>query len=415
MNKIFLLLSLFLCTLNSFSQNSDTTHIDKKDALKIYLDIYHNVTFVKENITFVNYVRDLKDADVHILETIQEVGGGGFEFTYIFTGNKHFTGKNDTLKFHTSADNTTDEIRNQQVKYLKIGLLPYASHTPFIKQLDVNFDGISENETPEDKWKSWVFNIDASANINGEDSYQQYYLNSSVSAEKVTEKWKIEIDYSKYKNLSYFYLEDDTVFSSTNTNYFRTLVARSIGEHWAVGFNGDFGNSTYNNKQIFTGFWPTLEYNVFPYSKSNIVQLRFQYLVGPKYYKYYDTTIFNKTEELLFSERLGVAFAINKKWGSINTSISAEHYFHDFSKHRLNFDNELNIRVVKGLSVFLYGNYAIIQDQIFLPKGDLSYEEILLQQKQASTSFSFWAFVGFSYSFGSIYNNVVNPRFNSIY
>ena len=38
-------------------------------------------------------------------------------------------------------------------------------------------------------------------------------------------------------------------------------------------------------------------------------------------------------------------------------------------------------------------------------------EEILLQRRQVSTSYSYFAGVGITYTFGSIFNNVVNPRF----
>ncbi|MBN2894091.1 MAG: hypothetical protein JXL97_19630 [Bacteroidales bacterium] len=404
---------IFLTSQVLFAQSTDS--LSRKNALNIFLDSYHNTQFIKENITFVNYVRDVKDADVYVLEITQSAGNGGEEFSYIFTGNHKYIGKNDTLKFYTTADNTIDEIRQKQVQILKIGLMQYVAHTPYANEIDIVFSDNFDDEITEDKWRSWVFELNASGSTSGEDSYKSYNLESSISAQKITEKWKIEIKYSNYNYLSYYYFDDDTISSQRVTNYFRSLVALSIGNHWALGFNCDFGNSTYNNKKLFTGFWPTIEYNVFQYSKSNIIQLRFQYLFGPKYYKYYETTIYDKHEDLLYSERLGVAFQINKKWGSINTSVSGEHYFHDFSKNRLNFDNELEIRIIKGLSVYLYGSYSIINDQIFLPKGDLSYEDILLRQQQASTNYSYWGFVGFSYTFGSIYNNVVNPRFNSIY
>ncbi|MBN2664583.1 MAG: hypothetical protein JXR68_13120, partial [Bacteroidales bacterium] len=234
-------------------------------------------------------------------------------------------------------------------------------------------------------------------------------------ANKITDKWKIEIEYNNYYYKEFYYLEDQTIKSQRVTNYFRNLVVRSVGEHFAIGFSNDLGNSSYNNKKLFTGLWPTIEYNIFPYSESNVKQLRFQYLIGSKYYEYYDTTIFNKTEELLFNHRFAAAFEINKPWGSINTSVSVETYLHDFSKNRFNFDNSLSVRLFKGFTVEFYGSYSIIHDQIFMPKDNLSYEEILLRQQQNSTNFSYWFSAGFSYTFGSIYNNVVNPRFNSIY
>ncbi len=45
------------------------------------------------------------------------------------------------------------------------------------------------------------------------------------------------------------------------------------------------------------------------------------------------------------------------------------------------------------------------------PKEDASFEDILLRLKQLQTNYSYSLSLGLSYSFGSIYSNVVNPRF----
>ena len=53
----------------------------------------------------------------------------------------------------------------------------------------------------------------------------------------------------------------------------------------------------------------------------------------------------------------------------------------------------------------------MINDQLALPKGGISDTDILLRNKLTETKFSYYAYFGVSYTFGSIYNNVVNPRF----
>lgn len=393
----------------------DTINI-RENAINIYLESVSNETYIKENIKFVNYVRDPKNAEVNILQTMQSAGNGGAEYTFFFKGGNKFQHKNDTLKFFTTADNSNDEIRQKQLRIIKIGLMQYVAHSNLVNDIEIDFNNTNNtNKIVQDKWKSWVFSLSTNVNSSGEQLYKNLNLSSTVSAIKVTEDWKIEIKYSNYVYNEFYYFDDSTIKSSQTTNYYRNLIAKSIGDHISIGFSNDFGNSSFNNKKRFAGFWPTFEYNIFPYSESNIKQFRFQYLVGSKYYKYYDTTIFDKTEELLFNHRLATAFSINKPWGMINTSVSFETYLHDFSKNRLNFDNSIEVRIFKGFSVFLYGEYSIIHDQIYLPKQGMSYEEVLLRQQQNSTSFSYWLYVGLSYTFGSIYNNVVNPRFNSIY
>jgi len=66
---------------------------------------------------------------------------------------------------------------------------------------------------------------------------------------------------------------------------------------------------------------------------------------------------------------------------------------------------------MKGLSVQMRGSAALIHDQLYLPKGDLSTEDILLELSELQTEYSIDGGIGFVYTFGSIYNNIVNPRF----
>ena len=57
------------------------------------------------------------------------------------------------------------------------------------------------------------------------------------------------------------------------------------------------------------------------------------------------------------------------------------------------------------------GTYARIHDQLSLPKGGASLDEILLQRKELETDYGYHISLGFNYTFGSVYSNVVNPRF----
>jgi hypothetical protein len=59
----------------------------------------------------------------------------------------------------------------------------------------------------------------------------------------------------------------------------------------------------------------------------------------------------------------------------------------------------------------MYGSVTLLRDQLYLPKGGATEEEILLQRKALSTNYSYFAGIGLTYTFGSIFNNVVNPRF----
>ena len=84
-----------------------------------------------------------------------------------------------------------------------------------------------------------------------------------------------------------------------------------------------------------------------------------------------------------------------------------------FSKNSLRFSTDLEVRLVKGLSLELDGSISRVRDQLYLSAEGLTPAEILLQQQELATDYRYFLSAGFSYSFGSIFNNVVNPRFGS--
>ena len=56
-------------------------------------------------------------------------------------------------------------------------------------------------------------------------------------------------------------------------------------------------------------------------------------------------------------------------------------------------------------------SYSWIHDQLYLRKGSATTTSVLLRQQALKTSYSYYGNVGLNYTFGSIFNNIVNPRF----
>ena len=72
---------------------------------------------------------------------------------------------------------------------------------------------------------------------------------------------------------------------------------------------------------------------------------------------------------------------------------------------------DLEFRITRGLSIDTNGSISQVRDQLYIPARDLTDEEVLLQRRALETNYR-WSFsFGITYQFGSIYNNVVNPRF----
>ena len=191
------------------------------------------------------------------------------------------------------------------------------------------------------------------------------------------------------------------------------LQVKSLGTHWSAGVKGSFTSSTYLTHRASWRLTPAIEYDLFPYADATRRQLRFQYGLGVSAFSYYDTTVFNKLRETLPVQIFSTAFSQNQTWGSVNAGVDAVSYLSDLSRRKLTYSLGANIRILKGLSVNFFGDYESIHDQFYIPKEGITRDDALLRQSQQSTRFSQFFFVGLNYSFGSVLNNVVNPRFGN--
>jgi hypothetical protein len=187
-----------------------------------------------------------------------------------------------------------------------------------------------------------------------------------------------------------------------------------MGEHWSAGLKWDLRSSSRENYDFATEILPALEYDIFPYSQSTHRQLRILYGAGFRYNNYVDTTVYFKTTEMLPVHSLALAFQVQKKWGSINLSMEASNYLNDFSKNRIELMSDIRIRVFKGLALEIGFGAAHINDQINLKKGNISEAERLLKLTELATKYRFEGGIEITYTFGSIYNNIVNPRFSRL-
>lgn len=401
---------VFLCL--SISLYAQDQGLSRDQALRIFFDCTScDTDYIRKEVTFVNYVRDRMDAQVHILTTTAYTGAGGQKQTFYFIGQQEYSGQADTLSFFLKADATDDELRMKQVNLLKLGLVRYVAKTPYAEKLSILFEEGEEGEELTDRWNSWFFELNGSAYFNGEQAYKYFDSWSSVSAQRITEELKVEVRMNYSYSENSFSYNDTTITSTNNNKSINHLLVKSLNDHWSYGYDINVRTSLYQNLGFNASLYPALEYNIFPYSQSNRKQIRIMYAAGAGFFNYIDTTIYNRKEELLFGQKLGVAVEFKEKWGSISSSIEGSNYFHDISKKRLEVFTSLNLRLFKGLSLRLYGGASLIHDQINLPKGDVSSEDVLLRRKQLASQYFYWGSIGFSYSFGSIYNNVVNPRF----
>ena len=388
-------------------------------AFNVYLDcsgFFCDEEFFRTEIVSVNWVRERTAADVHVLATSQPTGGGGARYSLAFIGQHRFDGVVDTLAYDAPQSNTGDETRRALTRTLQLGLVRYLARTSSAERLAVTYTARKATDSSpaaatRDPWDAWVFSLSANGNGNREESYSGLYVNGQVAANRVTDAWKTSLSVGENYNESRFSFGGDQSLFVQRSYSADLLQVKSLGDHWSAGVKGSFNSSTYLNQRAATRFTPTVEYDLFPYADATRRQLRFQYGIGVSAFSYYDTTVFNKLRETLPVQVFSTAFSQKQTWGSVNAGVDAVSYLSDLARRKITYSLGANIRIVKGLSVNFFGNYQSIHDQFYIPKEGITRDRALLRQSQQSTRFSQFYFVGLNYSFGSVLNNVVNPRF----
>ena len=418
--RFFLLFTVATLSNTAFGQ-ADKAEIqaDRKNAVNVFIDCrFCDMNYIRQEIPYVNYVRDTREADVYILETRQNAGNGGDQYTYIFKGSGKYSGLGDTLTFTTSPDQTNTIIRAKRTGMLKMGLMRYVARTPLFNQININSDMDIKAQEVVDRWNNWVFEISTEPRFESQETQKQLELRNSLNIRKITPDIKLEIELDEFYNREK-YIENVNTDSASTSTYITSatsldnLFVKSLGEHWSAGFKWRLGSSTRENYEFTTEFLPSLEYDIYPYSESTHHQLRILYSAGYQFNQYQDTTIFNKIREGHYLQQLNIAYQIQKEWGSIDMLLTGSNFFHDFSMNRIELFTSVNVRIFKGLSLRINGGVAHINDQLNLKKGDISEAERLLQLREQATKYRIGGGIEIIYTFGSIYNNIVNPRFNS--
>lgn len=411
---VFSSVVLFCFSVSLFADDVALTYQEelKKAAPKVFIDCRRcDRDYIRTEITFVNYVRDRHDADVHVLITTQRTGSGGQEYTMEFIGQKDYSSIRHTLKYVSNRTDVRDEVRKGYVEVLKKGLFPFVMNSPIADHISILFKEKLEPTSVEDKWNFWIFNVGLRGSVSGEESRSERSIRGNISANRVTPEMKLRMSVSGEFEEDTFDINGDTIVSTSSEKDIDGMYVKSFGDHWSAGGWTELESSTYSNYDLKFNLAPAIEYNFFPYYESTRRRLRVLYRLNYYYNNYIEETIYEKTSESLWGQSLDVTLEVKQPWGNATISVDGSHYFHDASKNRVSLWGHMSIRLVRGLNLDIFGSYSRIHDQLNLPKGDASLDEILLRRRELATDYDYRISIGLSYTFGSVYSNVVNPRF----
>ena len=384
--------------------------------LRVFLDCDCFQDYLRDEIKFVDFVHQAQDADVHILSNTSDTGGGGRETVLRFVGRGRFDGHNQEFKAISMSGDAESTRRDQIKRTVEVGLAAFLAREGLPANVGIAVGGRRDEDEPrqraDDPWKSWVFSIRGSADFNLEETQRDRSWDINAGADRITEAWKITIGTGFSKEVEEFDLDEDeplkAVRHERNGSWF---IAKSWGPHWSVGLDGEVESSTFGNTKFAWNTAPAIEYSVFPYSEYARRQLRLMYAAGVAHARYNEITLFDKLDETHPVHKAEVAFERQEPWGSVDTRLEFSQYLHDLSKYRLEASGELSWRITRGLSVNLDGSISRVRDQLALPRRDATQEEVLLRLRELQSAYEISFDIGFTYSFGALYNNIVNPRF----
>lgn len=374
-----------------------------------------DMQYIRQEIGYVQHVRDQALADVQLF--INRIGNasGGSTYEISFTGKNNFEGMRMESKYTTQPTQTNDEVRAGLLAHIEAGLVSYLLQNADMAALvHLTVDNLEmedgKKEQPIDPWDFWIFEARGEGNFNKETSRNGVDLELGFRANRVTEDWRISINTEANYTRNRFVDDDEVFISERQIHFIDGLLVKSLGPNWSAGITTGISHNTFNNINFSYNIRPAIEYSLYPYDEVIRREITFSYRIGYEHNQYLETTIYGQDVESLGRQSFSIRGRFRQPWGDIFSRLEASSYLHDLSKNRVEFDGWLNIRVFKGLAVSFSSEIQFIRDQITLPGGDASLEDLLLQQRQIATNFQMEFGFGISYTFGSAFNSIVNTR-----
>jgi hypothetical protein len=420
----FIALSLSLHALASSADaqtaSNGASH-PRQEPIAIYMDC-KNVTcdhdYLRTDIAFVTHMRDRHDADVHILITSQPTAEGGNEVTLNFIGQRQFAGVEDSLRFVSRPAETADEVRQGLSNAIKRGLVRYANVTPQSEDISVVYSPPAPAAAPgtaslrPDPWNHWTFAMTVNGHLNGEESVKSMSVGVSLAANRTTDIWKLSTSIqSQYDSTTFNIDAGRRIETVHRTHALSTLLVGSLNERVSVGARATALSSRFLNQRLTLRLAPAVEFNVFRYRHATNRMLTFEYSVGAIDVQYEEETMSGKTQERLFDQRLLASLRLTQKWGSMLLAAEGVRYLHEGRRERGTVFGSIEWNLAKGLTLVTSVDLKRLRDQFSLPARSVSQEEILLRERQLTTSYTYSGSVGISYTFGSSLASIVNRRF----
>ena len=283
------------------------------------------------------------------------------------------------------------------------------------RHISVNFDApvtqfLADEDDTYDPWNYWVFRSEVGGKMENEDSRKLEETWTSFSANRVTEDWRlgVGIDY-KQKNRQFLLEDGSKLDDNTSRNSITAAAIKSLSPNWSVGLGASGQQSTYRNLDLSQRCC-CVGVQHFPLSIVSGESIDLGLLLGATNYSYEQTTIFGLLEETRVDHGVFAELDIAQTWGDASIALRSAQMLDDPSLYRVTVGGNLNYRIARGLSVSVWGESSLVKDQIYLANDDASTSDIILGSAALNTDTETKIGISLRYTFGSIYNNIVNNR-----
>ncbi len=391
-----------------------------QNRLNLFTDCECNKTLLKQELDYVNHTIDPVTAQVNLFIVTNYLSNGGRVYDLQFKGQQELAGNSINFQVSTTAVMTSLERDEYLNKRIELGLAGFLAGTNYADLVDLTAsappearpaEAEEENNAASDNWNNWIFEATANFSADTESQRSRSQIRVGFEADRTTPEWRLRFSPNFFYRIEKVSRTDQPdLVSVRQDQWFDGRIVKSISNHWSVGFFTDVNSSTFRNIDLGVFLAPAIEYNIFDYNEVPFKEFTVAYRVGWVRNVYTEETVFFKMEESLARQSLDINLRLRQRWGQIFSGISAGNFLNDFSKNQFSIDARADIRVIKGLSFNVGGSYNIINDQISLAAGEISDADRLLGQVQLGTNYSADIRFGVSYTFGSLFNNVINTR-----
>ncbi len=422
MLRLLVLGYLLVAALGALAQDEN---VAPSSALRVFLDCNTqncDSNLFRTEINFVNWVRDRTEAQVHLIITSANTGGGGAIYSLDFIGLGDLAGRGDELSYTSNATDSDTETRNGLNRVIGVGLARYStligqssaftiSGTSTSASQTAVTDRLTSSEEVDDPWNFWVFEIGLDTNLTGEETRTTNQFTPSFEASRTTPTWNFEFgangDFRRdeRERSSGGTIVDERTNWSTDAS-----LTYAFRERWSLGGETRVGSTSTRNEDLSASAFGIVEYSFFPYEEAPRRSFTARYYLGARYFDWEEQTIYGQTKESHPEHEFRVRYFQRQPWGSATLSLNVSQYLHDTTFWNARLDGNLSFRITRGLDLTVRGNYALIEDQLFISAAGLTEEQILLGSYARPTDYQYSLRVGISYQFGSIFNNVVNNR-----